>query len=211
VVRIIRFLNYFLMEKLHGPGTQLMDHSGAGPQWSLDRRSVMTSPELGLMAALGHGNSPAMVQRRERSTGSPSRASPGRGRRCGDWAMAVKKWRWRCSVRGVLGRGEKRRRMGIGVVEDGEADAALNRAQDLVRRPSNDGKAAAVEVALEFGEESRRAGMGAAKIGRGPQPFMGAGGRWRLWGFKGRHQCRVSKMLVSQSEEGGGGRRFKAE
>jgi hypothetical protein len=58
VVRIIRFLNYFLMEKLHGPDTQLMDHSGAGPRWSLDRGSVITSPELGLMAALGRGDSP---------------------------------------------------------------------------------------------------------------------------------------------------------
>jgi hypothetical protein len=33
-----------------------------------------------------------------------------------------------------------------------------------------------VEVALELGEERRRAGTGAARIGRGPWPFIGAGG-----------------------------------
>jgi hypothetical protein len=36
-----------------------------------------------------------------------------------------------------------------------------------------------VEVVLELGEGRRRAGMGAAKIGRGPQPFTGARGRRR--------------------------------
>jgi hypothetical protein len=51
VARIIQFLNYFLMEKLRGPGPQLMDHGGAGPRWTLDRGSVMTSPELGQTAA----------------------------------------------------------------------------------------------------------------------------------------------------------------
>jgi hypothetical protein len=32
-------------------------------------------------------------------TGSPSRASPGRGRRCDERVITVKKWRWRHSVR----------------------------------------------------------------------------------------------------------------
>jgi hypothetical protein len=81
VVRIIRFLNYFLMGKRRGPGPQLVDHGGAGPQWTLDRGSAMTSPELSLAAAPGHGGSSSMAQRRGRSTGSPSRASPGRERR----------------------------------------------------------------------------------------------------------------------------------
>jgi hypothetical protein len=51
----------------------------------------------------------------------------------------------------------------------------------------DDGKAVtAVEVALELREE-RRAGMVAARIGRGPEPFIGAGGRWRCrGGFNGR-------------------------
>jgi hypothetical protein len=35
-------------------------------------------------------------------------------------------------------------------------------------------------VMLALREEGRRAGMGAARIGRGPQPFIGAGGR-RRW------------------------------
>jgi hypothetical protein len=99
--------------------------------------------------------------------------------------MAVKKWRWRCSVRGTLGHGEKRRRMERGVVEDGEADVVLTRAQAVVRRLSNDGKAAAVEVALEFGEESRRAGTGAAKIGRGPQPLIGGRREVEALGIQG--------------------------
>jgi hypothetical protein len=67
------------MEKLCGPGTQLVDHGSASQRWTLDRGSAMASPELGLTAALGHSSSPTMAQRRERSTGSPSMASPGRG------------------------------------------------------------------------------------------------------------------------------------
>jgi hypothetical protein len=94
VARIIQFLNYFLMEKLCGPGPQLMDHDGGGPWWTLDRGSAMTSLELSLMAALGHGGSLVIGQRRERSTGSPSRASSGHGQRCGDRATVLKKWQW---------------------------------------------------------------------------------------------------------------------
>jgi hypothetical protein len=48
-------------------------------------------------------------------------------------------------VRAALGRGEKRRRMGRGVVEDSEAIAALTWAREAMRRPGDDGKAAAVE------------------------------------------------------------------
>jgi hypothetical protein len=112
VATIIQFLNYFLVEKLRGPGPQLVDHGSASPRWTMDRGSVMTSPDLGLMAALGHGGSLAMAQRRENSTGSPSRASLGRGRQCGDRATALKKWRWRCLVQEALGRGENRRGAG---------------------------------------------------------------------------------------------------
>jgi hypothetical protein len=80
------------MEKLRGPSPQLVDHGDAGPRWTLDKGSAMTSLKQGLTVASGHNSSPAMAQRRERSTGSPSWASPGRRRRCGDRAMAVKKW-----------------------------------------------------------------------------------------------------------------------
>jgi hypothetical protein len=156
VARIIQFLNYFLLEKLCGPGPQLVDHGGAGPRWTLDRGSAMTSSELALMAALGHGGSPAMEQRRERSTGSPSRASLGRGLRRGDQATAVKKWRWRHSVRATLGRGEKRRRMGRGAVEDDEAGVALTWAREAVRRPGNDGKVAVAEEISGGGARARR-------------------------------------------------------
>jgi hypothetical protein len=37
-------------------------------------------------------------------------------------------------------------------------------------------------VVLELGEEGRRAGMGAARNGGGPQPFIEAGGRQRHQG-----------------------------
>jgi hypothetical protein len=118
---------------------------GPWQRWSMvdwataDRRGL---PELGLAAASGHGGSPAMAQRRERSTGSSFWASPGRGRWHGDWATAVKKWQRKLSVWAPLGRGEKRRRTGRGAVEDGEADEALTWAQEAVRWPGDDGKAA---------------------------------------------------------------------
>jgi hypothetical protein len=46
------------------------------------------------------------------------------------------------------------------------------------------------------------------KVGRGPRPFIGAGGRWRRQGLNGRRQCRALKTPVTQSEEGEG---FMAE
>jgi hypothetical protein len=58
---------------------------------------------------------------------------------------AVKKLRWRRSVRVALGRGEKRSGTGREVVEDGEADAVLTRAREVMRRPGVDGKAAVAE------------------------------------------------------------------
>jgi hypothetical protein len=79
------------------------------------------SLELGLVAAPRHGSSSVMGQRREGSTGSPSQASPGRGRRCGDRATAVKRQQWCCLVEALLKCGERERRAGRGVVEDGGA------------------------------------------------------------------------------------------
>jgi hypothetical protein len=48
-------------------------------------------------------------------------------------------------VRAALGRGEKRRRMGRGTVEDSEAGTVLTQAREVVRWPGNDGKAAVAE------------------------------------------------------------------
>jgi hypothetical protein len=92
------------------------------------------SPELILAAALRHGGSSAVAQPKEGCTGSPSRASPGHGWRHGDRAMAVKKWRWRRSVRVVLGHGGKRRRAGRGAVENG-GPLPLYRGRGVGRRP----------------------------------------------------------------------------
>jgi hypothetical protein len=76
----------------------------------------------------------------------------------------VKKWRWRLSVRAMLGRTEKRRRMGRGAVEDGDAGAALTQAREAVRRPGDGGKAAAVE---ELDGGGARAQRGEAESGDG--------------------------------------------
>jgi hypothetical protein len=80
---------------------------------------------LGLAAALVHGGSPVMEQWREEGMGSPFRASPGHGRRCGDWVTAAEKRRWWRSVWAALGHGKKRKRARGGVAEDGGALALL--------------------------------------------------------------------------------------
>jgi hypothetical protein len=59
-------------------------------------------------ADLGHDGSHGLAEQKEGCTRSPSRASPGRGRRRGDRATVVKKWWWRSSVWVVLGCREKR-------------------------------------------------------------------------------------------------------
>jgi hypothetical protein len=85
------------------------------PGWSVHGSSVDStvaggrdSPELGLTVALVHGGSPVMEQWRKEHMESLSRASLGRGRRCGDRAMAANKRRWWHSVRSMLGHGKKR-------------------------------------------------------------------------------------------------------
>jgi hypothetical protein len=152
------------MEKLCGPGPQLVDHCGASPRRTLDRGSVMTSPELNLMAAPRHHGSLAMTQQRERSAGSPSRASQGREQRRGNRATTVRKWRCRRLVQAALGHGEKRRRTGRGVVEDGKAGTKLTRAQEAVRWPGDDSKAVAAE---ELGGGGARAQRGEEESGDG--------------------------------------------
>jgi hypothetical protein len=81
------------MVKLRGPDPHLMDHGGAGPQWVDLGQGVGDD----LIGARPNGCSRARrvagdgATERESSTGSPSQASPGRGRRRGNRAMAVKK------------------------------------------------------------------------------------------------------------------------
>jgi hypothetical protein len=102
---------------------------GPAPGWPVYGSTVDSkvaggrgSPELGLTATPVHGGSPTMEQWRKERVGRPSRASPGRGRQCGDRTMSAKKWRWWRSVWSVLGREKKRKRAGGGAVED---DGAL--------------------------------------------------------------------------------------
>jgi hypothetical protein len=63
-----------------------------------------------------------MEQWRKEHVGSSSRASPGRGWRCGDRVMVAKKWWWWRSVRAVLDRGNNRKIVEGGAVDD---DGAL--------------------------------------------------------------------------------------
>jgi hypothetical protein len=88
VARIIRFLNYFLTGKRRGLGPQLVDHNGAGPRWTLDKGSMMTSSELNLAAALGHDGSPAMAQQREEKKNGERCSVLGAG---GAWAWREEK------------------------------------------------------------------------------------------------------------------------
>jgi hypothetical protein len=64
-------------------------------------------------------NSPAGAQQREERTGSSARASPGLGWRRGGRATAVKARQHRCSVRGLLRRGERGKEAGRGAVKLG--------------------------------------------------------------------------------------------
>jgi hypothetical protein len=104
------------MDSVHGSWTS----TRRGPRWTDHHGRPQSSTELGRAAALGHSGSPEVAQRGEGCTGSPSRASSGRGRQCGGQVTAVKKRQRRCSVRAALGR-EERRRAGRGAVEDGGA------------------------------------------------------------------------------------------
>jgi hypothetical protein len=66
-----------------------------------------------------HQSSPAGAQQREERTGSLARASLGLGRRRGGRVTAVKARRHRCSVRGLLRRGERGKEAGRGAVKLG--------------------------------------------------------------------------------------------
>jgi hypothetical protein len=97
---------------------------GPAPGWAVHGSTVDSTVAggRGSPAAPMHGGSPAMEQWRKERMGSPSQASPGRGRWCGNRAMAAKKRQWWCSVWAVLGCGKKRKREGGSAVED---DGAL--------------------------------------------------------------------------------------
>jgi hypothetical protein len=104
------------------------------PLWTGQARSVHHGPTAawteggGLCDALTGAqppaapvrqSSPAGAQQREERTGSSARASSGLGRRRGGWAMTVKARRRRCSVRGLLRRGERRKEARRGAVKLG--------------------------------------------------------------------------------------------
>jgi hypothetical protein len=76
-------------------------------------------------AALVRQSSPAGAQQREERTGSSARVSPGLRRRRGGWATAVKAQRHRCSVRGLLRRGERGKEAGRGAVKLGRGARLL--------------------------------------------------------------------------------------
>jgi hypothetical protein len=69
----------FPMENHSGLSPPLVDHWRCWSTVNHGHGRPKSSPELGLVAAPGHGGSPVMAQWREGSMGSPSRASPGDG------------------------------------------------------------------------------------------------------------------------------------
>jgi hypothetical protein len=89
-----------------------MDRGGGGAQRCAHRSSA--SGRSGAPKLTGGG-----ATEREEHTGSSSRASPGLGRRRGGRAMVVKVRRRRCSVRGLLRRGERGKGAGRGAVKIG--------------------------------------------------------------------------------------------
>jgi hypothetical protein len=99
-----------------------------GRRWStVDRGQGLGggSPELGLATAPGHSGSPAVVQRKEGCTGSPSQASKGHTQLRGDWAMMVKRWWWWRSMGAELEHEERRRRVRRGAVKTGRGISLL--------------------------------------------------------------------------------------
>jgi hypothetical protein len=85
-----------LNRKIRGPGPQAMHHGRAhGPPWT-DSGADMGSLGHGgtlarawRLATLGHGSSLVRAQKRERSIGNPSQASPELGQWCGGSATAA--------------------------------------------------------------------------------------------------------------------------
>jgi hypothetical protein len=109
-----------------------MDRPGAlGPPWT-DGGADRGGPRHGgaltraqPSAAPVRQSSPAGAQQREERTGSSARASPGLGQRWGGRTMAVKARRHRCSVRGLLRRGERGKEAGRGAVKLGGGASLL--------------------------------------------------------------------------------------
>jgi hypothetical protein len=103
-----------------------MDRPGAlSPPWTdggadrggLGRGDALTGARPS--AAPVRQSSPAGAQQREECTGSSARASPGLGRHRGGQATVVKARRRRCSMRGLLRRGERGKEAGRGAVKLG--------------------------------------------------------------------------------------------
>jgi hypothetical protein len=103
-----------------------VDRPGAlDPPWTdggkdrggLGRGGALTGAQP--LAAPVCQSSPAGAQKREERTGSSARASPMLERRRGGQATAVKARQRRCSVRGLLRRGERGKEAGKGAVKLG--------------------------------------------------------------------------------------------
>jgi hypothetical protein len=118
---------YFSTDKSVDRVHASMDRPGAlGPPWTNGGADRGGGPGRGgaltgarPLAALVRQSSPAGAQQREERMGSSSRASPGLGRCRGGWVTVVKV-RWhRCSVRGLLRRGERGKGAGRGAVKLG--------------------------------------------------------------------------------------------
>jgi hypothetical protein len=78
------FWNYFTLGNDSGLDPWLMDHWRCRSTVDYNHGRLKGSLVLGLAVAPAHGGSPVMEQWREEHVGSPSRASPGCGRQCGD-------------------------------------------------------------------------------------------------------------------------------
>jgi hypothetical protein len=117
---------YFSTDKAVDRVHASMDRPGAlGPPWT-DGGAGRGGPGRGGAltgarppAAPVRQSSPAGVQQREEHTGSSVRASPGLEQRRGGWAAVVNSRRHRCSVRGMLMRGERGKEAGRSAVKLG--------------------------------------------------------------------------------------------
>jgi hypothetical protein len=96
-----------------------VDHRDSGPPWTgLSRRPEELTGALPIGAPV-HESSPRPLGKNEELIGVRSRASPEVEEQRGGWAMAVKIRRRRCSVRALLGCGERGKEAGRGAVKLG--------------------------------------------------------------------------------------------
>jgi hypothetical protein len=103
------------VDRVHGRWTPRgPPWTGSGTDWwKLGRGGVLAG--VWPLATPKHVSTPARVQQREGSVGSPSRASPGLKRQCGDRVTAEKLWRRGNSMVAVLELGGRGKMRGGGV------------------------------------------------------------------------------------------------